>query len=104
MAMVSFGIFVAQPILAVRLYFAKTANRAKASECRLESHDVLAAIDVNLFAGDSRARLRQQECRGSAHFARIDVALQRRALRMCLEHVAEIGDAARGISNLGDML
>src|SRR5215470_14560444 len=55
----------------------------------LKAHDVVSRVDVNGFAGDSGAEIRGQKQRGIAHLARFDVALQRRALGLRLQHLAE---------------
>src|ERR1700751_3629875 len=51
-----------------------------------ESHDVVAAIDVNRLTGNAGAGFgKQKHCRG-ANLARVHVAFQRRALVMGFEH------------------
>src|SRR5882724_12934099 len=62
----------------------------------LKSHNVVAAIDVNSFTGDAGAAGREEECGGGADFASVNVAAQRSAFGVALEHVAEAGDAAGG--------
>src|SRR5712691_2470808 len=62
----------------------------------LETHDVVAAVDVNGFAGYTGAGVGEEEGGGGADFGGVDVALQRGPLGLHLEHVAETGDAARG--------
>src|ERR1700674_781504 len=42
-----------------------------------EPHDVVAAIDVKRFAGDSRSRVGEKKCRRRSHFRRIHVSLER---------------------------
>src|SRR6266436_2761483 len=96
MAMVSFGIFVARPIRLCLLWDSRKPSMAIVLVRLLKPHDVVPTIDVNRFAGNSRARFGQQEYGGSADLARIDVAFQRRAFSMGLQHFAEIRDAARG--------
>src|SRR5258707_8972707 len=77
MAMVSFGILAAE------------------SRGRLETHDVIAAINVNGFAGNSGASFGEEEDGSSSDFGRIDIALERRAIGVCFEHFAEIGNPSR---------
>src|SRR5581483_9028348 len=60
-----------------------------------KSHNVVAAIHVNHFAGDAGAHVGSKEEGGIGHLADLHVALQWRALGVGLEHVAETGDAAR---------
>src|SRR5260370_34872135 len=57
MAMVSFGIFVAQPLLAARI-FLEWSEKQHGQECPryLKPHDVIAAIDEDRLAGNARAR------------------------------------------------
>src|SRR5258708_30712753 len=62
----------------------------------LKSHDVIAAIDVNSFAGDAGAAGREKEGGGGADFASVHVAAERRAFGVPLEHVAESGNATGG--------
>src|SRR6266404_8724639 len=59
------------------------------SPTRSETHDVIAAIDVNRFAGDARACVGKQEGGRSADLGRVNIAFQRRAVGMRLEHVAQ---------------
>src|SRR5215213_3750070 len=61
---------------------------------RLNTHDVIAAIDVDDLAGDSRRHRATQEHGCVSDFAALDVATKRRALRVMFEHRAEVGDAA----------
>src|SRR6266403_351254 len=63
---------------------------------RSETHDVVAAIDVNRFAGDARACVGKQEGGSSAYLGRVDIALQGCAIGMRLEHVAQPSDGSRG--------
>src|SRR6266851_1493089 len=97
MAMVSFGIFVVQPIRAMRLQFEATTNRALARVpgLFLEPHDVVAAIDEDRLAGYSRARFGKQECGGRADLGGIDIALEGGALHLVFEHVAEVRNPSR---------
>src|SRR5439155_26297542 len=83
--------------LAVRLYFEAPANRAQARAPvpLLKPHDVVPAIDEDCFAGDARARLGKQKGSGRADFGGIDIALERGALHLGLEHVAEVRNSAR---------
>src|SRR5882672_6202237 len=62
----------------------------------LKSHNVVAAIDVNGFTGDAGTARREKECGGGADFASVNVAAQRSAFGVALEHVAEAGNAAGG--------
>src|SRR6266436_6025675 len=62
----------------------------------LESHNVVAAIDVNGFAGDAGAAGREKECGGGADFGSVNIAAKRSTFGVALEHVAEAGDAAGG--------
>src|SRR5882724_2221646 len=59
----------------------------------LKSHNVVAAVDVDGFTGDAG---REKECGGGADFASVNVAAERSAFGVALEHVAEAGDAAGG--------
>ena len=60
----------------------------------LESHNVVAAIDVNGFTGDAGSAGREKESGGGADFASVNVAAERSAFGVALEHVAEAGNAA----------
>src|SRR5947207_12574828 len=62
----------------------------------LESHNVVAAIDVNGFAGDAGSAGREEECGGGADFASVDIAAERSAFGVALQHVAEAGNATGG--------
>src|SRR5579859_931134 len=59
-----------------------------------KSHDVIAAIHEDNFAGNSRARIRKQKRRGRTYFPGIHVALQWRALYLGLQHISKICDAS----------
>jgi hypothetical protein len=59
-----------------------------------ESHDVVAAIDVDRFAGNAGSSIGEQERSGSANLSGIDIALQRGALCLHFEHVPETADAS----------
>ena len=61
-----------------------------------DSHDVVAAIDVDHFSGDRRRHRAAEKQRGVADFARIDIPAQWRFLGGMLQHRAEVSDAARG--------
>src|ERR1700674_1491529 len=102
MAIVSLGIFVAQPILAARSFGRQEQHAERRHEsraqwkfavqyhpqffpalltvnCRLftssKPHNVVAAIDEDRLAGNSRARFRKQKCSGRADLGGVDVAL-----------------------------
>src|SRR5213078_644395 len=62
----------------------------------LKAHNVVAAIDVNGFTGDAGAAGREKECGGGADFASVNIAAERSAFGVALEHIAEAGDAAGG--------
>src|SRR3712207_9473820 len=62
----------------------------------LESHDVVAAVHVEDFAGDAGGERAEEEERGVADLARLDVAAQRRALCVVAQHDVHVADAARG--------
>src|SRR5882724_353029 len=62
----------------------------------LKSHNVVAAIDVNGFTSDAGSAGREKECGGGADFASVNVAAERSAFGVALEHVAEAGNAASG--------
>ena len=47
-----------------------------------ESHNVVTAVDVHYFTGDTGTRIRSQEYSGRADFIHVYVALQGRALRV----------------------
>src|SRR6476660_8164159 len=51
----------------------------------LETHDVVAAIHVNGFAGNSGTRAGQQERGGAADFSRINIAPERSAIGVGFE-------------------
>ena len=61
-----------------------------------KAHDVVAAIDVNYFAGDAAAGVGGEEDSGRTNFAYFHVAAQRSALGVAFVHVSEASDAARG--------
>src|SRR6266850_6620471 len=63
---------------------------------RSETHDVVAAIDVNRLAGNAGTCIGKQEGGSSAYLGRVHVAFQRRAVGMRLEHVAQPCDGTRG--------
>src|SRR6266446_1203961 len=63
---------------------------------RSETHDVIAAIDVNRFAGDAGTCIGKQEGGSSAYLGRVDIALQGCAIGMRLEHIAQPCDGTRG--------
>src|SRR6266404_2973879 len=55
------------------------AHRARSKEHRLkpvllEAHDVVAAVDVQSFAGDAGAGIGEEEGGGGAYFGGVDVA------------------------------
>src|SRR5256885_13245065 len=62
----------------------------------LESHNVVAAIDVNGFTCDAGAAGREKECGSGADFASVNVATERSAFGVAPEHVPEAGYAAGG--------
>src|SRR5713226_9307882 len=63
-----------------------------------KTHDVVSAVDVEHFACDAGACVGgEKHCR-APDLTYFHVALQRRALGVRLEHVAEVGDAPRGES------
>src|SRR5260370_12572711 len=92
MAMVSFGIFVAQPIWAVRLSFEATTNRAQARAPvpRSKPHDVVAAIDEDRLAGNARARFGKQECGGPADLAALHISLHRTPSTFPFNHLTPL--------------
>src|SRR5262249_23989027 len=61
-----------------------------------DRHDVVAAVDVDHLAGDPGRERRGEEERGVADLAQLDVALQRRLLRVVLEDLREAADPAGG--------
>src|SRR6266446_3278495 len=61
-----------------------------------DRHDVVTAVDVDHLAGDPRRERRGEEERGVADLAQLDVALERRLLRVVLEDLREAADAAGG--------
>src|ERR1035438_5713098 len=67
----------------------------RASLGGLETHNVVAAIDVDGLAGNAGAAVGKQERGGGADFGGFDVALQRSSLDLRLQHVSKSGDAAR---------
>ena len=54
----------------------------KARRLHSESHNVVTAVDVHYFTGDTGTRIRSQEYSGRADFIYVYVALQGRALRV----------------------
>src|SRR4029077_9098130 len=77
-------------------FAAPTLNCELATVNLLEPHDVVAAIDVNGFAGDSRTAIRQQECARGTHLRSIYVSFQRGSFGMRFQHLSETGNTARG--------
>src|SRR5436309_7476024 len=61
-----------------------------------ETHDVIAAIDVNNLTSDPRACIGREKYSGAADFVDVHIALQRGAFGVGFQHVSEAGDAARG--------
>ena len=61
-----------------------------------KSHDVVAAVDEDYFAGNSATRVGGEEDSGVADFFDFYAAAQWGALFVAFEHVAEAGDAAGG--------
>src|SRR5277367_6619989 len=64
----------------------------------LETHDVVAGVNEDGFAGDAAGHLRGQENSGATDFQLLGVAVQRRAVGVSLQHVAQAADAAGGES------
>src|SRR5260370_31681859 len=60
----------------------------------LESHDVVAAIDVDDFAGDAARSIRGQEDPGATDFFDLHAAAQGSALLVFPEHLSEACNAA----------
>ena len=60
-----------------------------------QSHDAIAAIDVDRLAGDAAGEVAEQVEGGGAEVLGLDVAAQRRFLRGVLAQVVEAGDARR---------
>src|SRR5262249_42908002 len=76
----------------VRVRFAApTLNCELATVNLLEPHDVVAAIDVNRFPGNSRTAVGQQERTGGTHLRGINISLQRRALGVRFQHLPQAG-------------
>ena len=62
----------------------------------LEAHDVVAAVDVDDFAGDGAGEVAGEEEGCAADFELVDVAVEGGALGVGAHHVAEVADAAGG--------
>src|SRR5687767_3948710 len=63
-----------------------------------DTHDVVAAVDIDHFAGDPGRHRATEEHGGVSDLAGIDVAAEWRAFRVVFQHSAEIRDAAGGES------
>src|SRR5438270_11788143 len=61
-----------------------------------DAHDVVAAVDVEDLAGDRRGHRRDEEERGVADLAQLDVAPERRLFGVVLEH-ARVAPEAEGV-------
>src|SRR6516164_4202805 len=62
----------------------------------LETHDVVAAVYIDGFAGNGGGEVAGEvECE-AADFGLVDVAVKRSALGVRLHHLAQVADAARG--------
>src|ERR1039458_10796992 len=62
---------------------------------RSEAHDVVAAVDVERFAGDGAGQIAGEKERRAAHFELVHITMQRGAIGMGLHHFAEIAHAPR---------
>ncbi len=68
---------------------ARRSRETQASGSLLESHNVIAAVDIDHFAGDAAAGVRGEEDSGRADFCNIDVAAEGGVFGVGFQHIAE---------------